>query len=127
MSPLPEARPKPVSWVSVAAIFGCFALFLLIIYLAYLPQREKAAAEADMSQVPADERWQYTAEGRADHLRDLRAHEQTELTTYGWVDQKSGVVHIPIDRAMDLLVERGLAVRPGTEMSQSPLTKGTKK
>lgn len=60
-------------------------------------------------------------------LNDVRLREENILSTYGWVDQKSGVVHIPIDRAMDLLVERGLAVRPGAEMSQSPLTKGTKK
>ena len=29
----------------------------------------------------------------------------------GWVDQKTGVVRIPISRAMDLLLERGLPVR----------------
>jgi len=46
--------------------------------------------------------------------RDLAGHlkeqEQT-LNTYGWVDQKAGVVRVPIDRAMDLLLEKGLPVR----------------
>lgn len=60
-------------------------------------------------------------------LNAVRLREENILSTYGWVDQKSGVVHIPIDRAMDLLVEHGLPVRPGTEMSQSKLTEGTKK
>src|SRR5579859_1377638 len=100
----PDARPKPVSWISVAAIFGCFALFFFILYLAYLPQRKKTA-EADLAQVPADERWQYSPEGRASHLADLHAHENTELTTYGWIDQKAGVVRLPIDRAMELTVQ----------------------
>ena len=104
MSLPPDAQSKSVSWVSVAAVFGCFALFLFIIYLAYLPQREKTA-EADLSQVSADERWQYSAEGRASHLADLRAREQTEQTTYGWVDQKAGVIRLPIDRAMQLTLQ----------------------
>jgi hypothetical protein len=94
----------PVSWVSVAAVFGCFALFLLIIWIAYLPQREKTD-EADLSQVSPDDRWQYSPEGRAAKLQDLRASEQTELTTYGWIDQKAGIVRLPIDRAMELTVQ----------------------
>src|SRR5438552_15747466 len=41
-------------------------------------------------------------------LKQLRATEDAALTTYGWVDRKNGIVHIPIDRAMDLLLQRGL-------------------
>ena len=104
MSPPPDARPKPVSWVSVAAVIGCFALFLFIIYLAYLPQRKKTA-EADLSQVPADERWKYSADGRASHLTALHAHEHAEQTTYGWINQKAGIIRLPIDRAMALTVQ----------------------
>jgi hypothetical protein len=45
-------------------------------------------------------------------LKDMRAAEDRILNGYGWVDQKGGVAHIPIDRAMDLLAQRGLAARP---------------
>ncbi len=41
-------------------------------------------------------------------LRRLRAREDAVLTSYGWVDRSAGVVRIPIERAMHLLVERGL-------------------
>ncbi len=44
-------------------------------------------------------------------LNQVRLREEDTLSTYGWVDQKSGIVHIPIDRAMDLLAQRGLPVR----------------
>jgi hypothetical protein len=47
-----------------------------------------------------------------DTLRQLRATEETALTTYGWVDRDNGIVHIPIDRAMDLILQRGLPTRP---------------
>lgn len=42
------------------------------------------------------------------------AQEQKLLNSYGWVDQKAGIVHIPIDRAMDLLLQKGLPTRPTT-------------
>jgi hypothetical protein len=41
----------------------------------------------------------------------LRRREDSELESYGWIDRKSGMVRIPIDRAMDLLAQRGLPVR----------------
>lgn len=44
-------------------------------------------------------------------LNDIRMNEDKELYSYGWVDQQAGTVHIPIERAMDLLVQRGLPVR----------------
>jgi hypothetical protein len=44
-------------------------------------------------------------------LAKFRAREEAELNSYGWVDKKTGIVRIPIDRAMDLLLERGLATR----------------
>ena len=41
-------------------------------------------------------------------LREVRDAEEEKLYTYGWVDQNAGTVHIPIERAMQLIVERGL-------------------
>jgi len=48
-------------------------------------------------------------------LREFRAGEATRLHEYGWIDQAAGTVHMPIDRAKDLLLERGLPVRAGAE------------
>lgn len=45
-------------------------------------------------------------------LRQLRATEDATLMTYGWVDRQNGIVHVPIDRAMELLLQRGLPTRP---------------
>lgn len=44
-------------------------------------------------------------------LTDRRMQEDGQLSSYGWVDQKAGTVHIPIARAMELIAERGLPVR----------------
>ena len=45
------------------------------------------------------------------NLRDFRADEASRLTTYGWIDENAGTVRLPIDRAKELLLERGLPSR----------------
>ena len=45
------------------------------------------------------------------YLSGVRGEWQRELHSYGWVDQPGGVIHIPIDRAKELLAHRGVAVR----------------
>jgi hypothetical protein len=47
----------------------------------------------------------------AGEMQSLRAQEQARLTSYGWVDRRARLAHIPIDRAMKLVAERGLPTR----------------
>ena len=53
--------------------------------------------------------------------------EEKTLYSYGWVDEKAGTVRIPIERAMDLLVQRGLPVRPQGAADDSSATNGATK
>jgi hypothetical protein len=48
-------------------------------------------------------------------LNKFRVREEEELNSYGWTDQAAGKVHIPIERAIDIVAETGLPVRPGTQ------------
>lgn len=43
-------------------------------------------------------------------MERFRKTEAETLDSYGWVDEKNGIVRIPIGRAMDLLIQRGLPV-----------------
>jgi hypothetical protein len=45
-------------------------------------------------------------------LNDVRYGEEEQLNSSGWVDQSSGVAHIPITRAMELIAQRGLPTKP---------------
>jgi hypothetical protein len=45
-------------------------------------------------------------------INEFREQEEQTLNSYGWVDQQAGVVRIPIDRAMQLMAQRGLPTRP---------------
>jgi hypothetical protein len=64
-------------------------------------------------------------------MRDFLMNQEKHLNGYGWVDEKSGIAYIPIERAMELTVERGLPVLPqggsteaaGAAASKAPATK----
>jgi hypothetical protein len=65
-------------------------------------------------------------------LNGILLNEDQRLYSYGWIDEKAGTVRIPIERAMDLTVQRGLPARPqgGTgavTAAAPPGKKGAKK
>ena len=51
-------------------------------------------------------------------LQSFRAREEAELHSYGWIDRTAGVVRIPIERAMDLVLQQGLPTRTTTNPVQ---------
>lgn len=87
----------------VVAVFGMERLF------DYLAAREARRSEpasplaASRRQAPPEPRLQTAP---IEDLLKLRAHEESVLDTYGWVDREGGVVRIPIERAMELTLER---------------------
>lgn len=61
-------------------------------------------------------------ENERNQLRDVIQDQDRNIETYDWVDKDKGIVKIPIERAMDLLVQRGLPVRQ-ENAAQSSATK----
>jgi hypothetical protein len=71
-------------------------------------------------------------------LASLHEREELYLNNYSWVDRSQGKVRIPIERAMELIAQRGLPVVPeqqtqmkeqlmagdSTPVVQTPLTDG---
>ncbi|HTR42326.1 MAG TPA: hypothetical protein VMH87_11985 [Pseudomonadales bacterium] len=52
----------------------------------------------------------------------LYSAQSAKLNTYGWVDRSNGIVRIPIARAIDLMIQRGLPSRTNDVSStESPL------
>jgi len=45
-------------------------------------------------------------------LKEFRAGQEARLHGFGWVDESSGVARIPIDKAKELLLKKGIPVRP---------------
>jgi hypothetical protein len=47
-----------------------------------------------------------------EELLVLRSAEDSVLTTYGWVEREAGIARVPISRAMELVLKKGLPARP---------------
>lgn len=60
-------------------------------------------------------------------LTDEINRQNEELAGYSYVDEKSGTVRIPIERAMELVAQRGLPVLPQGAAASAPEKKGPEK
>ncbi len=56
--------------------------------------------------------------------KQIATSEENILHSYGWVNQSSGIVRIPIDKAMQLIVERGLPAVPNSEEKKAARSSG---
>ena len=94
-------------WPTAIAVLGVFAIFLLIMRVARTPV-EALDAPAN---VTAEEQWRYSPEGRKSRLQELRGREATAREGYAWIDQNTGVVRLPLDRAIELTIADANAQR----------------
>ena len=99
----------------VVAVIVHLLVWVLFGYLSgretRLGAREHPLALTRETQLPPEPRLQINPR---EDLRDLRAHEDEVLTSYGWVDKNTGVVRIPIEEAMKIVVQKGLPAREPT-------------
>ena len=107
----PASAPRPVSLGAVLVILAGFAIFILLTHWLRPPDRTLPPYGA-ADTVPKEQAWQTTAEGRRAYLLDLQAKQQKQAASYGWVDRKAGIVHLPIDRAMELVAQEYGAKKP---------------
>jgi hypothetical protein len=123
------------------AVICVLAYFILLGLYRYLDAQQRASAPPQNPLVPArpETRKPTRAETKAEIKKDFpgplleeeeggqlnseRMEEERQLNSYGWVDEKSGVVRIPIERAMELTAQRGLPVLPQGTAAPAKATK----
>jgi hypothetical protein len=102
--------------LSVGLVYGIFYVF----------EGRKAQADVAAQQFPlaaGQEKEPPAPRLQTQPFKDvylLRMGQGEKLESYGWEDQANGVVHIPIDRAMELTRER-LVSRPEATAAPSTL------
>jgi hypothetical protein len=96
--------PRPVSIFTVLVIFVGFALFALLVN--YLYVRNANPATTGMMTGAFTDDGIHTAAQREKNLSDLRKKHDEQAKSYGWIDQKAGVVRLPIDRAIELTAQQ---------------------
>ncbi|MGE5345833.1 MAG: hypothetical protein ACM3JH_07755 [Acidithiobacillales bacterium] len=57
-------------------------------------------------------------------LAALRDREDAVMKTYAWVDRAKGIAEVPVDRAIEIAIEKGLPVRYGPAPA-APQDQGT--
>lgn len=111
----PDAVNPRLVIVSAVGLVLLVALVLLLMHetfgvLAY----KKQVADGQRPRVDSGETSagpEFTPD-QSRQLRELRQNETHRLSTYEWTDEAAGEARIPIDRAIELLAERGLNASP---------------
>jgi hypothetical protein len=110
------AEQRDLSLRAVAAFAASLAVTIVVVLsvskviINWMTQRHTAEQALPLPvatpyQLPPEPRLQVHAPA---DLREWRAKEEAQLSSYGWVDRDAGVVHIPITDAMKLIEERGV-------------------
>lgn len=124
-----ERREANLKLIIYSAIGLAVTVFIVLILMWGVFNALKVHGEAnDQTYSPMAAPFQLPPEPRLQEhpdleLRELRAHEAQVLNQYQWSDQKNGILHIPINRAMDLIAQRGLPYqKPGQPAGVAPAT-----
>jgi hypothetical protein len=122
-----HGHEKSDAGVHAAGILGGAFVILLVFGLVtgYLAFRFFSTSEtvgppastlSSSRPIPSGPRLQVSAH---EDLVNYLQHQQQTLDSYGWVDQKAGVVRVPIDQAMDMVLKNGLPVRGAEPQGKS--------
>src|SRR5208337_1282425 len=94
----------------------------------------RVVTQADMDKAFKDNGAPMLETNERGQFRDFLINQEDQLNSYGWVDKEAGVAHIPIERAMELIVQRGLPVcaqscaeASATAASKAPASKSAEK
>jgi len=105
-----DAHVPTINWFlfGLFALIGVSMLAMWAMHAFLARQEEKAPAPTLMEAqrvLPPVPRLQVS---NTRDLAELSAHEARTLSTYGWLDKETGSVRIPVERAMELVAQRGL-------------------
>lgn len=114
MSDSPAATPRPVALIVTLSIFAVVSLGWFVVSHYYKPSAsapnnqvaENMQVEDAKTKQPTDIAWRATPATRQKVLNELREKQAKQAGSYAWVDQKAGVVQLPIERAMQLTAEQ---------------------
>ncbi|MCA1816432.1 MAG: hypothetical protein LC746_08525 [Acidobacteria bacterium] len=107
-----DVNARAILWIGVVMIVAAVVIHTAVWWLFDLFDRREAQkgrppATLVQTQRPAVPEPRLQTDAPAD-LNAMRETKKSELETYGWIDQQKGVVRIPVERAMEILVQRGL-------------------
>lgn len=118
------------AWTLLGLMFAGLvaAFFLFAGYGKVWSEGDKANQPSRLAaSLPARPPGPHLQELPAQDMEAFRRKEAEAQSTYGWVEPNAGVVRIPIERAMELTLERGLPARPAALESRKEGAQPTKR
>ena len=109
MSDVSVPTPRPVSFATIVVVAVAFAIFALLARSLYTHHQAQAPQNEVPDNLSKDMAWRATPEDRRKYLADLKAKQEFQATHYAWVDQKAGIVQVPLDRAAELVIQDNAA------------------
>lgn len=111
-----DVRVRPIVLAGVVLLVGAIAGHLILWGFFVFLQSQQAQADVPSPPFQVEREPVAAPPLQADPEGDMEqalAAEHERLNSYGWIDQGAGTVHIPIDQAMNLVIEQNLLpVRP---------------
>ena len=110
-----DVHVRPLAWLGVGLavliVLSILAMKGVFVFLDRQQAQNDVVPPPMMSQRPPQPPEPRLQTSPVPNRKLIVEQETQQLSTYGWVDQKRGVVRIPVDQAMKLLAERGLPAR----------------
>jgi hypothetical protein len=92
------SQPTQFSFPHRTPVFTTVLVLALFALFGWMARKYYAPKAAQVDAVEGVR----TPKERKDLLNEHHAKDQVAATSYAWVDQKAGVVRLPIDRAIEL-------------------------
>jgi hypothetical protein len=106
-----DVPPRYPIVFGVGALLLVGAAILLTLFLVHNPWVQPEVPTPSVLS-PAPQAPFHVEADPKNRLIEVNARAEQRLKTYGWVDREAGIVHIPIERAMELTVQERGGGRP---------------
>jgi hypothetical protein len=115
-----DVKIRGLLWLAAGLIAMAVVVHVVLWLLLKTFEAQAERADPQISPLASEEQLPPEPQLQEDPLGDYQTFHTAQeklLNSYGWIDKQQEVVRIPVSRAMELLLERGL---PEPEGSASP-------
>ena len=126
--PIEERLDKEISlkavWVFGVGILVLVAIAGALTWWISLAMRSSLESQDPPPPALVEARWAHEPPGPrlqptpATEFDSYLAEQELTLSSYGWVDEASGIVRVPLERAVELALESGLAPAPAEPITE---------
>jgi hypothetical protein len=123
-----DAEPRWVWVAGIGLLLTLWSIVLLLYPVFAVFTHERAAGKPTsraVEYIPPQPPTPRNESSPSQVLARIQAQDVSSLTRYSWADRESGTITLPIDRAIELLLQRGVPAVPAQGRAFYPPQAGT--